>query len=55
MGVDANARWRFGQTDGAAPGYTGSLSWRRLEFYSEDDDMFDAHDSAENYCTTGRS
>jgi len=25
----------FGATDGVAPGYKGSLSWRSLEFYSE--------------------
>ena len=39
----------FGQTDGLAPGYTGSLSWRRLEFYSEGEYVFDAHDSADNF------
>ncbi len=39
----------FGQTDGVAPGYTGSLSWRRLEFYSEGEYVFDAHDSADNF------
>jgi hypothetical protein len=39
----------FGQTDGLAPGYTGSLSWRRLEFYSEGEYLFDAHDSADSF------
>jgi hypothetical protein len=39
----------FGQTDGVAPGYTGSLSWRQLEFYSEGEYVFDAHDSADNF------
>ena len=39
----------FGQTDGMAPGYTGSLSWRRLEFYSEGEYVFDAHDSADSF------
>ena len=39
----------FGQTDGVAPGYTGSLSWRRLEFYSEGEYVFDAADSADNF------
>ena len=39
----------FGQTDGVAPGYTGSLSWRRLEFYSEGEYVFDAHDSADSF------
>jgi hypothetical protein len=39
----------FGQTDGVAPGYEGSLSWRQLEFYSEGEYVFDAHDSADNF------
>lgn len=39
----------FGQTDGVAPGYTGTLSWRRIEFYSEGEYVFDAHDSADNF------
>jgi hypothetical protein len=39
----------FGQTDGVAPGYTGSLSWRRLEFYSEGEYVFDADDSADSF------
>ena len=39
----------FGQTDGIAPGYTGSLSWRQLEFYSEGEYVFDAHDSADSF------
>jgi hypothetical protein len=39
----------FGQTDGVAPGYTGSLSWRQLEFYSEGEYVFDAHDSADSF------
>jgi hypothetical protein len=39
----------FGRTDGVAPGYTGSLSWRRLEFYSEGEYVFDAHHSADNF------
>ena len=39
----------FGQTDGVAPGYTGSLSWRRFEFYSEGEYVFDAHDSADSF------
>ena len=39
----------FGNTDGVAPGYTGSLGWRRLEFYSEGEYVFDAHDSADNF------
>jgi hypothetical protein len=39
----------FGETDGVAPGYTGSLSWRQLEFYSEGEYVFDAHDSADSF------
>jgi hypothetical protein len=39
----------FGQTDGIAPGYTGSLSWRWIEFYSEGEYLFDAHDSADSF------
>ena len=35
----------FGQTDGIAPGYNGSLRWRQLEFDSEGEYVFDAHDS----------
>ena len=39
----------FGQTDGIAPGYSGSLSWRQLEFFSEGEYVFDAHDSADSF------
>ena len=39
----------FGQTDGVAPGYKGSLSWRQLEFYSEGEYVFDADDSADSF------
>jgi hypothetical protein len=39
----------FGQTDGVAPGYSGSLSWQRLEFYSEGELLFDADDSADSF------
>jgi len=39
----------FGQTDGIAPGYTGSLSWRPFELYSEGEYVFDAHDSADSF------
>jgi hypothetical protein len=39
----------FGQTDGVAPGYTGSLSWRQLEFYSEGEYVFGVHDSADSF------
>ena len=39
----------FGQTDGVAPGYKGSLSWRKLAFYSEGEYVFDAHESADSF------
>ena len=39
----------FGQTDGVAPGYKGSLSWRQLELYSEGEYVFDADDSADSF------
>jgi hypothetical protein len=39
----------IGDTDGVAPGYRGSVTWRRLEFYSEGEYVFDAHDSADSY------
>ena len=39
----------FGQTDGVAPGYKGSLSWRQFEFYSEGEYVFDADDSADSF------
>jgi hypothetical protein len=39
----------FGQTDGIAPGYSGSVSWWKLNFYSEGEYVFDAGDSADNF------
>jgi hypothetical protein len=39
----------FGDTDGVAPGYKGSLTWRKLELYSEGEYVFDAADSADNF------
>lgn len=39
----------IGETDGVAPGYRGSLTWRQLEFYSEGEYVFDARDSSNNY------
>ena len=39
----------FGQADGIAPGYTGSLGWKRIEFYSQGEYVFDAHDSADSF------
>ena len=31
----------FGETTGVAPGYKGSLSWWKLELYSEGEYVFD--------------
>jgi hypothetical protein len=39
----------FGDTDGIAPGYKGSLSWWKLELYSEGEYVIDAHDSSDSY------
>jgi len=39
----------FGETRGIAPGYKGSLSWWKLELYSEGEFVFDADDSSENF------
>ena len=32
-----------------APGYKGSLTWRKLEFYSEGEYVFDSGDSANSF------
>ena len=42
----------FGNTTGLAPGYRGSLAWRKLEFYSEGEFVWDAGDSSESYFYT---
>ncbi len=39
----------FGSTTGIALGYEGTLSWGKLELYSEGEYLFDLEDSAENY------
>ncbi len=39
----------FGATDGIAPGYKGLLGWKKLEFYSEGEFVFDAGDSADSF------
>jgi hypothetical protein len=39
----------FGETTGIAPGYKGSLSWWKLELYSEGEYVIDLHDSSENF------
>ena len=39
----------FGHTTGLAPGYKGSLSWWKLELYSEGEYVFDTDDSADSF------
>lgn len=39
----------FGKTKGVAPGYTGSVSWRRLNFYSEGEYVFDTAQSSDSF------
>ena len=39
----------FGATDGVAPGYKASVSWTKLEFYSEGEYVFDTNDSSGNF------
>ena len=42
----------FGDTNGIAPGYKGSLGWSVLQLYSETEFVFDAGDSADNFLYT---
>ena len=39
----------FGATDGIAPGYKGSLGWKKLEFYSEGEYVVDAGESSDSF------
>jgi hypothetical protein len=39
----------FGRTDGIAPGYKGSITWRALEFYSEGEVLIDANEAADSF------
>ncbi len=39
----------FGDTTGIAPGYKGSLSWWKLELYSEGEYVFDAGSSSDSF------
>ena len=39
----------FGDTVGIAPGYNGSLSWRKLEVYSEGEYVLDTGDSSGSF------
>jgi hypothetical protein len=40
----------FGDTTGIAPGYEGSVSWWKLELYSEGEYLFDTRDSSGSFC-----
>ena len=39
----------FGATDGIAPGYKGSLGWKKLEVYSEGEYVVDSAESADSF------
>jgi hypothetical protein len=39
----------FGDLTGVAPGYKGSLSWWKLEFYSEGESVFDTGNSSDSF------
>ena len=39
----------FGDTTGIAPGYKGSLSWLKLELYSEGEYLFDTANSSDSF------
>ncbi len=39
----------FGDTDGIAPGYKGTLSWWKIGLYSEGEYLFSTGDSSENF------
>ena len=42
----------FGNTTGIAPGYNGTLSWWKLELYSEGEYVIDTGDSSESFFYT---
>ncbi len=39
----------FGETTGIAPGYSGSISWWKLELFSEGEYVFDSGSSADSF------
>lgn len=39
----------FGATNGVAPGFEGSLAWRKLELTSESEHVFDTDDSEDGF------
>jgi hypothetical protein len=42
----------FGDTNGVAPGFEMTLGWRKLEFYSESEYVFDSEDHSANFAYT---
>ena len=42
----------FGDTAGVAPGYASTLSWRKLQLYTEGEYLFNTRDSAASYFYT---
>lgn len=38
-----------GDTEGVAPGYRGTLSWQRFEFFSEGEWLFDTENSNDSF------
>jgi hypothetical protein len=39
----------FGETDGVAPGYKGSLRWRKIAIYSESEYVIDTGDTSNSF------
>lgn len=56
-GVEEEITWEitpmlgvvFGDTDGLAPGYKGSIGWKSLELYSEGEYVIDGHDASDSF------
>ena len=42
----------FGDTDGVAPGYELTLTWKKLQLYSEAEYVIDCHDSSDSFFYT---
>ena len=57
FGGGANLTWEltpmlggvFGETAGIAPGYKGSLSWRKIELYSEGEYVLDVGEASDSF------
>ena len=39
----------FGEVDGVAPGYKGSISWRRISLYSESEFVIDTSEASDSF------